>query len=76
MPFIARPGAPATQLIGVCQAKRSAPFADGFIGHEHPTDEQEVFHVTMAQRDAEIQPDRVTDDFSWEPMMFVQIGRG
>jgi hypothetical protein len=31
-----------------------APSADGFIGHDHSTDEQECFHITVAERKAEI----------------------
>src|SRR5262245_65227596 len=75
MPFIARLGASTTQLIGVCLAKLPAPLADGFIEHDDPADEQQFFHVTVAERQAEIQPDGVADDLSREPMMFVGIGR-
>jgi len=52
------------------------PFADGFIGDDHPADEQEFFHITVAERETEIQPDRVADDFTGKAMMFVGIRRG
>jgi hypothetical protein len=39
VPFVARPGAPVAQLVGILLAKLAAPFADGLIGHDHPTDE-------------------------------------
>jgi len=69
--FIARLGASTTQLIGVCLAKLPAPFADSFIGHDDPTDEQQFFHITAAERKAKIQPDSVADDLTRETMVFV-----
>jgi hypothetical protein len=74
MPFIARPRASATQLIGVCLAKLPAPLADGLVGHDHATDEQEFFYIPVAERKAEIQPDSMANDLTREAMMFVGIG--
>jgi hypothetical protein len=76
VPFVTRPGALVTQLVGILLAELAATFADGLIGHDDPTDEQDFFHVTMAERKTEIQPDRVADDLPREPMMFIEIGRG
>jgi hypothetical protein len=39
MPRVARPRAPAPELIGVCLPELPAPLAGGFIGHDHPTNE-------------------------------------
>ena len=75
MPLITRPGTPATQLVGVLLAKLATPPADGFVGDDDTADEQELFHVTMAQRKAEIQPDGMADDLTGESMTFVEIGR-
>ena len=37
VPFVTRPRAPVTELIGVLLAKLAAPLPDRFIGHEDPT---------------------------------------
>ena len=76
MPLIPRPRTPASQLIGVRLPAFPTPLADRFLGDDDATDEQEFFHITMAQRETAIQPDRVADDFPREPMMFVEIGGG
>jgi hypothetical protein len=76
VPFVARPRAPTPELIGEMLAEFAAPLADGFVGDDDATDEQEFFHITMAERKTEIQPDGVTDDLPWEPMLFVGIRRG
>jgi hypothetical protein len=76
VPLVAWPGAPVTQLVGILLAELPAPFADGLIRHDDPTDEQKFFHVSMAERKTEIQPDRVADDLPRESMMFIEIGRG
>jgi hypothetical protein len=46
------------------------------LGHDHTADAQEFFHITLAERKAKREPDGVADDLPWEPMMFVQSGRG
>src|SRR5262249_40598358 len=76
MPLVTRPGTPATELIRILLAKLSTPCADGFVRHSDATDDQELFHVTVTEREAEVQPDRVADDLPREPMMFVKIGWG
>jgi hypothetical protein len=63
-------------LVDIRLAKLVAPCGDGLIGHAHPTDEPEFFHITVAERETEIQPDNVADDLPGEPMMFVQIDSG
>jgi len=75
VPLITWPRKPATELIRVLLAKLTAPFADRFVRHDHTTDEQQFFHVAVAERKAEIQPDGVADDLSWEPMMCARIGQ-
>jgi hypothetical protein len=41
VPYVARSRAPATQLIGILLAELTAPFTDGFRGHEDPTNKQQ-----------------------------------
>jgi hypothetical protein len=45
MPLIPGLRPAVAQLIGICLAKLPAPLANGFIGHDDPTSEQELFHV-------------------------------
>jgi hypothetical protein len=76
MPLITWPETPATEGIRIRLAKLAAPLADRFVRHEDTTDEQELFDVAMAEREAEREPDRVANDLAWESMMFVGIGGG
>jgi hypothetical protein len=75
MPFIVRPGAPATQLIGIGLAELAAPLADGFVRYDHSPGAQQFLDITVTERKVEIQPDGVADDLTREPMMFVEVGR-
>jgi hypothetical protein len=68
-------GAPPAELIGISLVEFPTPFADGFVRDDHPTDEQEFFHVAMAETEAKVEPDRMANDLSWETMMFIRIGR-
>ena len=72
--LITRPGTPPTQLIGVLLAKLTTPFANSFVRDGYTTDEQDLFHIAVAERKAEIEPDGVANDLSGEAMMFVRIG--
>jgi hypothetical protein len=74
VPLITWPGTPATELIRILLPELATPLPDGFVRHNDPTNEQEFFHITMAKREAKIQPDSVADDLPREPMMFIQIG--
>ena len=49
--------------------ERPTPLADGFVRDDDSTNEQEFFPSTMAERKAAIQPDRVVEDCTREPMM-------
>jgi hypothetical protein len=46
-PLITGSGTPAMQLIGILLPKLAASLADGFVRDDHPTDEQQLFSVTM-----------------------------
>ena len=75
MPLVARSGAPAAELIGIGLPELPAPMPDGFVGHDDPTREQELFDIAIAQAEAEVQPDAMADDLGWETVMFVAVGR-
>ena len=61
-------------MMGVCLAKLPAPLAEGVIGHDDATDEQEFFHIPVAEREAEIQPDAMADNLGRKPMALLQGG--
>ena len=71
VPFVARAGTPATELIGVLLPELLTPFADGFVRDEHAADKQEFFHVTMAERESVVKPDRMADDLTRKPVVLV-----
>ena len=76
MPCITRTGTAPTQSIRIGLAELPAPFADGFVRDDDAPGTQELFDVTVAQREAKIQLDSVADDLTRKPMMFVWIGCG
>jgi hypothetical protein len=71
VPLIARPGTPTPEFIGILLAELAAPLADGFVGHDDPTGEQQLFDIAVAQAEAEIEPHRMADDLARKSMMFV-----
>jgi len=76
MPCVARPGTPTPELIHVLLATFAAPLADRFVGDDDRTDEQQFFHIAVAEREAEREPARVADDLTRKPVMFAEIRRG
>jgi hypothetical protein len=56
--------------------KLTTPLADGLAGHDNAAFEQEFLDVTVRETEAVAEPDRVTDDLTWEAVTFVRIGRG
>jgi hypothetical protein len=76
MPLVTRPGTPATELMRILLPELPAPLVNSFVRHDDSTNEQEFFHIAMAERKAEIEPDRVADDLTREPVVFIEIGRG
>jgi hypothetical protein len=55
-------------------AELAAPLADGFVGDDDPTGEQQLFDVPIAEAEAVIEPDAVADDLGRETMMFIRVG--
>src|SRR5712692_5874768 len=74
VPLVAGPGAATTELVGILLAKLAAPLANGFIGHNHPAFQQQLFDIAEAQAESEIQPHRVADDLDRKPMILVFCG--
>jgi hypothetical protein len=74
VPLVTWPRAPVPELIGIVLAKLATPFPDGFVGHDHPACEQELFDVSVAEAEAEVQPNTMTDDLRWTSVIFVGGG--
>ena len=76
VPLIARTGTPAPEFIRIRLPELAAPLADGLVGHENPTGEQQLFHIAVAQTEAEVEPDAMADDLSWKAVILVALVGG
>jgi hypothetical protein len=47
----------------------SAPLPNRLVGDDDATGEQELFHITVAETEPEIQPDTVADDLGGEAVV-------
>src|SRR5215510_10877025 len=74
VPLVPWLGASTLQLIGVVLPKFPAPLADGFMRDVDPAFTEELLHVTVAQGEAIIEPDAMTDDLPGEAVVFVACG--
>jgi hypothetical protein len=62
---------PAPALIGIGLSAFPAPLPDRFVGDDDAPGEQPLFDVPVAQADAVVQPDTVTDNFHIPPDLVV-----
>jgi len=74
VPLVPWLGASVLQLIRVVLPKLQTPLADGLMGHVDATLEQDLLYVTVAQREAIIEPDAMADDLTGEAMVLVAFG--
>ena len=51
--------------------KFQTPLADGLVGHVDAALEQDFLHVTVAQREAIIEPDAMADDLAREAVVLI-----
>src|SRR5258708_28997985 len=71
MPFVTAARATTAQLVGVRLPKFEAPLPNRFIGDDDPTLGKKLFNITKTEREAEIQPDGVANDFRRKAKAFV-----
>lgn len=64
------------ELIGVLLAELASPLTDRFVGHGDAAGEQELFHISVAEAETEIQPDAVADDFRRKATVLITVGDG
>jgi hypothetical protein len=62
MPLITRTGTPTPERVGILLVELVAPFADGFVDHDDPTDQEQLFDIAIAEAEAVIQPYSVADN--------------
>jgi hypothetical protein len=74
VPLVTGLGASTLQLIGVVLLKLQTPLADGLMDHVDAALEQEFLHVAVAQGEAVVEPDAVTDDFTVKAVVLVAFG--
>jgi len=71
VPLVATARATTAQFIGVSLTELQTPLTHRFIGQRNATLGHEFFDVAKTEREAEIQPDAVTDDFGRKAVSFV-----
>jgi hypothetical protein len=69
VPFVPRLRASTMELVRILLTELAAPLPDGFIGHDHPTGEQEFLHIAIAETKAEVEPDTMANDLSRETVV-------
>src|SRR5262245_7373947 len=74
VPLVAWLRASMLQLIRLVLPKFQTPLADGRMGHLASTGYQQIFYGSVTQREAIIEPDPMTDDFTGKTVMFVALG--
>ena len=72
VPSVARTRLALPQLAGDQRTKFQYPAPHRFVGNVQPTLGQEILHVPLAEREAQVQPDRVLDDRRREPMAAIR----
>jgi hypothetical protein len=73
VPFISGLRATAPQPIGVVLSKLPTPLTDSFMGHSDAALEQQFFHIVVAQGEAIVEPDAMTNDFTGKAVILVTL---
>ena len=63
MPFVATRRGPAAYAVGIVPAEFLRPVANCFMAYFNATCREHLLNHPKAQREAEIQPDRIADHF-------------
>lgn len=58
------------------RAELRRPAADGLVGDDDPTLEQQLVDQPQAERETEVEPHRVGDELGWETVPLAGGGRG
>src|SRR3982751_5694001 len=71
VPFVARTGQPAPDLVGEALAELARPLPHGLMAHVDAAGRQHLFDHAQAQRKAEGEPHGVADDLAWKAVASV-----
>jgi hypothetical protein len=71
VPHVARPRAPAPELIGIGLAEFPTPFMERLLGDDDAAREQEFFDIPVAEAEAEVQPHTVAEDLRRKTTTFI-----
>src|SRR5215813_11283780 len=74
VPFVAWLGTSMFQPIRVVLPKLQTPLPDGLMGDIDPAFAQQFLHITIAQREAVIEPDPMADDLAEKAVILVVFG--
>ena len=72
MPVITGPLRAGFEAFRVGPAESQRPVTNGLVGNNHAAFRHELFDIPQAQREPEIQPDAVADDFRWKSTAMVK----
>ena len=72
MPGVTQSTPLASDRAGVFRSELETPEADGLVGDDDPPFSQQIFDISIAEREPVVEPNGTTDDFTWEPMTLVQ----
>ncbi len=72
VPFITGSWSTAAQFVGICLTKLEAPFSDRLISNDDATHSHNLFDITIAESEAEVEPHCVADDLRREAMAAVE----
>src|SRR4051794_16049285 len=77
MPFIARTGQPAPDLVGKALAELAPPLADRLVADRDAASREDLIHHAQAQGKAEVEPNGVANDLGREAVAGVgRLGAG
>ncbi len=68
MPFVASLRTASPQLVGRVLAEFPAALSNGFVGQYNAAGGHEFFDITIAEREAKLEPDGVADNFGREAL--------
>ena len=71
-PLVSRLGTPPPKLIGIGLPEPQTPLTYGFVRHGHTPFSEQVLDVAVAKAKAEVEPNRVRDDFLMVAKPFVR----
>jgi len=73
VPFISETRTPPSQIVCELLTELLAPLTNRFIGHNNTALCHQYLNISMTERESEIKPYAMTNDFRWKTMAAVEI---